>query len=85
MDQIGSFDAKNRLSSLLERAERGEEIVITRRGRPVAKLMPSNDAASHDRAAAHAAAARLRARAREMKLGPFNWEEVKKDVDFGRP
>jgi prevent-host-death family protein len=31
MDKIGTFEAKNKLSDLLTRAERGEEIVITRR------------------------------------------------------
>ncbi len=30
MDEIGSFDAKNKFSELLAKAERGEEIVITR-------------------------------------------------------
>ncbi len=37
---IGSFEAKNRLSSLLDRAERGERIWITKRGRRVAVLGP---------------------------------------------
>jgi prevent-host-death family protein len=36
----GAFAAKTHLSDLLERAEAGEEIVITRRGKPVAKLVP---------------------------------------------
>jgi prevent-host-death family protein len=40
MEEVGAFEAKNRLSSLLERAEKGEEIVITKHGRPVAKLVP---------------------------------------------
>jgi prevent-host-death family protein len=31
-------DTKNRLSQLVARAEKGEEVVITRHGRPVAKL-----------------------------------------------
>jgi prevent-host-death family protein len=34
MDKIGAFDAKNKLSALLDKVEAGEEIVITRRGRP---------------------------------------------------
>ncbi len=38
---IGAFEAKTHLSALLERVERGEEIVITRHGRPVARLLPS--------------------------------------------
>lgn len=41
MDQISVFDAKNRLSALLDQVERGEEITITRRGRPVARLVPA--------------------------------------------
>jgi prevent-host-death family protein len=41
MPEIGAFEAKNRLGALLDRVERGEEIVITRRGKPVAKLVPA--------------------------------------------
>lgn len=33
-------EAKTRLSDLLARTERGEEIVIARAGRPVARLVP---------------------------------------------
>ncbi len=33
-------DAKTRLSELLVRVERGEEIVIARAGRPIARLVP---------------------------------------------
>ena len=40
MTTVGIFEAKNRLSELVERASRGEEIVITRRGEQVARLMP---------------------------------------------
>ena len=40
MTTVGIFEAKNRLSELVERALRGEEIVITRRGEQVARLMP---------------------------------------------
>jgi len=40
MTTVGIFEAKNRLSELVERAARGEEIVITRRGEPVARLVP---------------------------------------------
>ena len=38
MHEVGAFEAKNRLGALLDQVERGEEIVITRRGKPVAKL-----------------------------------------------
>ncbi len=36
---VGAFEAKNALGSLLDLVERGEEIVITRRGKPVARLV----------------------------------------------
>ena len=38
--RISTADAKNRLPELLRDAERGEEITITRHGRPVARLGP---------------------------------------------
>jgi prevent-host-death family protein len=49
MTTVGIFEAKNRLSELVERAMRGEEIVITRRGEQVARLMPprATDALCH--------------------------------------
>jgi prevent-host-death family protein len=37
---VGAYNAKTRLSELLDRVERGEQIVITRHGRPVARLVP---------------------------------------------
>ncbi len=33
-------EAKSRLSRLIEQAERGEEVIIARAGKPVAKLVP---------------------------------------------
>jgi prevent-host-death family protein len=39
-EKVNIDDAKARFSSLVDRAEAGEEIVIARRGRPVARLVP---------------------------------------------
>lgn len=36
---VGAFEAKTKFSELLDAVERGEEVVITRRGLPVARLM----------------------------------------------
>ncbi len=44
MDAIGAFEAKTKLGSLLDRVEAGEEIVITRRGKAVVRLVPSTRA-----------------------------------------
>lgn len=83
MREIGAFDAKNKLGSLLDWVERGEEILITRRGRPVAKLVPAQ--AVSDREKAQAAANRIRARAATLKRGSFDWLEWKSYRDEGRP
>ncbi len=37
---VGVWWARTHLASLLERVEKGETITITRRGKPVAKLVP---------------------------------------------
>ena len=37
---IGAFEAKTHFSKIIEKAERGEDFVITRRGKPVAKIIP---------------------------------------------
>jgi prevent-host-death family protein len=38
--QIGAFEAKTHFSQILEKAESGEDFVITKRGKPVAKIIP---------------------------------------------
>jgi prevent-host-death family protein len=40
-EQVNVYEAKTHLSRLLERVEAGEEIVIARNGRPVARLVPT--------------------------------------------
>jgi prevent-host-death family protein len=39
---VGVFDAKGHLNGLLKRVSKGETIRITRRGVPIAKLVPAN-------------------------------------------
>jgi len=81
MTEVGAFEAKNKFSELLDRAERGEEIVITRRGKPAAKLVPLNKV--RDVARAQEAARRVREQAKKFG-GHFDWEEWKKYRDEGR-
>jgi prevent-host-death family protein len=40
-EQVNVYEAKTHLSRLLERVEAGEEIVIARNGRPIARLVPT--------------------------------------------
>jgi prevent-host-death family protein len=65
--EVGAFEAKNRLGALLDQVERGEEIVITRRGKPVAKLVPAGS--DLDRAKARRAVAGLLEASRGVTLG----------------
>jgi len=54
MREIGAFEAKNRLGTLLDWVEKGEQVLITRRGRAVARLVPADPGI--DRAKARRAA-----------------------------
>ncbi len=40
---VGAFEAKTHLSELLARVEAGEQVTITKHGRPVARLVPVTD------------------------------------------
>ncbi len=83
MTEIGAFEAKNTLSALLDRVEHGEEIIITRHGKPVARLVPNTGGI--DRSTAQAAMQRIRARVTQVASGPFDWDVLKADRDAGRP
>lgn len=38
--EVGAYEARTRFAALLEQVERGDEVVITKHGRPVARLVP---------------------------------------------
>jgi prevent-host-death family protein len=78
VSQIGAFEAKTHLSELLDRVEAGEELVIARHGRPVARLVPVADAPQ--RRAAEAVR-RLSALRHGTTLGELDWRELR---DAGR-
>ena len=79
MREVSAFEAKNWLGALLDRVERGEEIVIIRRGKPIAKLVPAN--AAFDRAKARRAVAGLIEASRGITLGGL---KIKDLIDEGR-
>jgi prevent-host-death family protein len=78
MVTIGAFEAKTHFSALLERVARGEEVIITRHGKPVARLVP---AAVADRARVDRAIGRLKALRSGRTLGGLSWRELR---DEGR-
>lgn len=49
MFTIGSFEAKTHFAALLERVAHGEIIKITKRGVPIAKLVPTETTQASDR------------------------------------
>jgi len=78
MHTIGAFEAKNRLSELLDAAENGEEIMITKHGRPVAKLVPIE---AFDRAKAREAIEWLKV---FRKKHPLRGLKIKDLINEGR-
>lgn len=80
MREIGAFAAKNQLGTLLDWVEQGEEVLITRRGRAVARLVPAHPGV--DRAKAAQAVANIRARRAGVTLGGLSLKEL---IDTGRP
>lgn len=43
MRTVGAFEAETHLAALLDAVSTGEQITITRHGRPVARLLPPDD------------------------------------------
>lgn len=80
MRQVGTFEAKNTLSALIDRVQAGEEIEITRNGKPVARLVapPSED---EQKARARQAVEWIKANRKENALAGINWKEL---VEEGR-
>jgi prevent-host-death family protein len=83
MATVGAFEAKTHFAQLLQRVERGEEIVITRRGKEVARLVPT--ATKPDAQATMAVFQRLRERATQAGLDKFDWAEWRAYRDQDRP
>lgn len=81
-NSVGAFEAKTKFSELIERAMHGEEIFITKRGKPVAKIVPPDTYSNSEMA--REAVTRLRNLAKEMHLGQFNWDEWKSYRDIGK-
>ena len=83
MREFSAFEAKNKFGQLLDIVEHGEEVMITRHGKEVARMVPAKQHISREEA--HAAVQRIRDRAKQLKLGYFNWSEWKAYRDEGRP
>jgi prevent-host-death family protein len=86
MTTIAAFEAKTRFGELLDRVVEGEEIVITRHDKPVARIIPegvqSRDEVSR---AVEGLEALQREIAESAAATPrLGWKEFKTFVDHGR-
>jgi len=79
MHSVGVFEAKNRLTALLDEVEQGIEVIITRRGKPVARLVPANP--GFDREKARRAAEGLIEPSKGLSLGDITIREL---IEEGR-
>ncbi|MCV0397358.1 MAG: type II toxin-antitoxin system prevent-host-death family antitoxin [Rhizobiaceae bacterium] len=80
MREVGVLEARNSLSALLERVEKGEEFTITRHGKPVARLM---SAQTRDVEKAREAASAIREMRKRVKPDPDGLS-VRDYVEMGR-
>ncbi len=75
---VGAFAAKTHLSALLDKVSQGREVVITRRGKPVARLVPAGQV---ERRETESVIDELRRRRKGLTLGGLNWKDLR---DEGR-
>jgi len=74
MKEVGAFEAKNRLGTLLDWVEQGEEVVISRRGKAIAKLVPNRPRIGREEA--RAAAQAIRAMSKGVTLDGLKLKDL---------
>jgi prevent-host-death family protein len=81
---VGAYEAKVKLSELLDKVEHGAQVVITRHGKPIARLVPEG---GHDVAKAMAAVDGLIAIGKSVAARGVRvtQEEIRAMRDEGRP
>jgi len=77
MIEVGTFEAKTHLSALLKKVSQGQEVLITKRGEPIARLVPAQRS---DRAQVAATIDTLLEFRKGMKLDGLDWKALR-DAD----
>ena len=84
MKHVGMFQAKTNLSALVEEVEKGGQVVITRHGKPVAKLVRAEAMLTREEVDRRRDALReIRKRANELRINATS-EEIKEWINEGR-
>lgn len=81
MTEIGAFEAKNKLSALLDLVEKGQEVTITRRGKPVAKLVAARPGEANKKLSPSEVVAEFRKLNKGVTLGGLKLKDL---IDEGR-
>ena len=84
MSKVTAFEAKTRFGELLDRVAKGEEVVITRHDRPVARLVPEGTARPDEVRRAVAGLRELQRRIRRRSKGRLSDREVRSAIEEGR-
>lgn len=86
MSTVTAFQAKTRFGELLDRVIRGEEIVITRHEKAVARMVPEAGAnLAHTRQAVADLRAGRSLMVKRRGFKPLTDEEIKAAIEEGRP
>lgn len=84
MATVTAFEAKTRFGELLERVSRGEEVVITRHDKPVARLVPEGAPRRDDVSRSVQGLRELRQRIRSRSRARLSDREVRTAIEDGR-
>jgi len=85
MGKVTAFEAKTRFGELLDRVSRGEEVVITRHDRAVARLVPEGAPRLDEVRRAVSGLRELQLRIRRRSRAKLSDREVRQAIDEGRP
>jgi prevent-host-death family protein len=81
---VSAFEAKTRFGELLDRVSKGEEVVITRHDKPVARLVPEGAHRMDDVRRAVAGLRELQQRIRRRSKAKLSNREARSAIDEGR-
>ena len=80
-EKLGTFEAKTHFSKIIEKVENGSDFIITRRGKPIAKIIPFKQEPEITRSEAIAKLMEMRKFYRG-ESGSFNIRDVIKEGRF---
>jgi len=85
MPTVTAFEAKTRFGELLDRVARGEEIVITRHDKPVARLIPEGAQRADDVRRSVTGLRELQKAIRHRTKARLTDREARAAIEDGRP